>query len=325
MSNSTQNEMISGIITKTNGADKVIDLRDGLVLAQRKDYAMLFGAGGKNHSANSIIRVTLCDFTRGKGDKSVTVNANLELDVISLLRAVAENRMLTNPQFLSLQTAQVTTPEQPAGLQISIEAYQELTEALKMMLNASSSGQKTLSESDFIEVGKKLRIVHTEAKKSKKAMESASTAPASARTASGRTGKQLPKPFDFIHSQERVNIYRQGKDGLAADFAPVNKMTISRKGIRDDGQISRYPWTVKITNGSAKVKMSENGASTYDSSTLAVTAEAFINISDADMFRMMDACQRYVTTFMLGYGIPLVKEGIKEKERQRDEWISNRT
>ena len=40
--------MVNTIIAKTNGKDKVIDFRDCLNLANKDDYAMMHGIGGKS-------------------------------------------------------------------------------------------------------------------------------------------------------------------------------------------------------------------------------------------------------------------------------------
>ena len=51
--------MSYGIIAKTNGRNKVIDFRDGLVLAYPEDYAMIHGKGGKGHAPTSVIKIAV--------------------------------------------------------------------------------------------------------------------------------------------------------------------------------------------------------------------------------------------------------------------------
>ena len=70
-----------GIIAKTNGRNKVLDFRDGLVLAYPDDYAMIHGKGGKNHASTSVIKIAICDYSSGTGDKSTTLFANITPDV----------------------------------------------------------------------------------------------------------------------------------------------------------------------------------------------------------------------------------------------------
>lgn len=69
--------MVNTIIAKTNGKDKVIDFRDCLNLANKDDYAMMHGIGGKEHARTSVIKLTICDYTAGKGELSKTVSANI--------------------------------------------------------------------------------------------------------------------------------------------------------------------------------------------------------------------------------------------------------
>ena len=45
--------MISTIITKSNSLNKVVDLRDKLILSKTEDYAQMHGIGGKDHNPNS--------------------------------------------------------------------------------------------------------------------------------------------------------------------------------------------------------------------------------------------------------------------------------
>ena len=60
--------MVNTIIAKTNGKDKVIDFRDCLNLANQDDYAMMHGIGGEKHARTSVIKLTICDYTAGKGE-----------------------------------------------------------------------------------------------------------------------------------------------------------------------------------------------------------------------------------------------------------------
>ena len=51
--------MISTIITKSNSINKVVDLRDKLILSKTEDYAQMHGIGGKDHNPNSTIQATV--------------------------------------------------------------------------------------------------------------------------------------------------------------------------------------------------------------------------------------------------------------------------
>lgn len=72
-------------IWKINGNKKVIDFNSKLIMAKPEDYANVHGSGGKGHAPNSTIGVVLCDYTKGTGDKSVTVQFNMDVEDITLL------------------------------------------------------------------------------------------------------------------------------------------------------------------------------------------------------------------------------------------------
>lgn len=87
--------MISTIIAKANARSKVVDFRDSLVPALVEDYAMMHGAGGKDHAPASVIKVTVCDYTAGTGDKSTTVTANISPDLCEQLFEVCRQNVGT--------------------------------------------------------------------------------------------------------------------------------------------------------------------------------------------------------------------------------------
>ena len=118
--------MVSKTITKTNGKDKVIDFRDNLVVANTQDYANIHGVGGKAHAPNSTIRCTICDFTKGKGENSVTVSANIAVDVINRLYCVAEK--------------QITNSEQENVLQITQESLNNFKQVYSALESAYKNG-----------------------------------------------------------------------------------------------------------------------------------------------------------------------------------------
>lgn len=280
--------MISKIIAKANGKDKVIDFRDNLSLANQEDYASIHGTGGAKHARVSAIKTVICDYTNGTGEKSVTVSANLGLDVMATLFAAAEKFVVGG----------ITPPA--AGNKVSADTIAKANEALQKMVAASKS-ERELKGDDFVFVGAALRAVCNELK---------TTAP------SGGTK-------DFEYSQEHVNIYGKGKNGLAADFAPVDKVLIWHQSTRPDGSPSRYPWTIKISNGSAQVKEAATGSTSYVGSTYKTSGEAFIVLSNMDMFRMMNACNRFVRVWENTYGIPLLAgatEALQEEFKARQQY-----
>lgn len=306
--------MINNIIARSSTNKKVIDFRDGLVLAKPDDYAMIFGVGGGKHAPVAVVKVTICDFSAGAGEgKSITANANLELDAIAMLRAAAEQKLL-NP--VTSQRGSAPQPQGQKGVVLSDDAWAALTEVMRQAGNAAKAKQG-LTQDELIKLGTNLRIAYDAGKKSRE------TPPA--QTAPVISAGPEPGAADFAHSQVRINIYKKGADGLPANYAPVSRLTITHTPIDKSGRTNGYPWVVKIGNGSAQVNEAENGATSYASSTYKETQSVFMNISDVDMFRMMDACQRYIDVYSMCFGIPLVRDGVNRRLAELNEWKNAQT
>jgi hypothetical protein len=60
------------------------------VKAKQQDYANIHGIGGKDHAPNSGIGLTLCDYSRGKGENSITVRYNIDVRDIDRLLCVVQ-------------------------------------------------------------------------------------------------------------------------------------------------------------------------------------------------------------------------------------------
>lgn len=86
----SEDDFIDNKICKFNAKNKVLDFSDMLVKAYDKDFANIHGAGGKNHAPNSGICLTLCDFSKGTGNSSVTVKFIIDVRQIDRLLSKAE-------------------------------------------------------------------------------------------------------------------------------------------------------------------------------------------------------------------------------------------
>ena len=298
--------MVNAIITKTNGKDKVIDFRDFLTVAKTEDYAQIHVSGGKDHAPISCIKATICDFSKGTGDKSVTVSANLTVPTVLALYERARACVEKNPSPIN-NASSVPDPSP----HVSKGFVTTLSDVFTLFVNTSKKGGKTLSEEDFVTVGQKLRALCVEVKE---AADTAKKLPPAA--------TNLGTP-DYTLKQDRVNIYKKGKDGLSADRAPVNRLLITHQTYRQNGELSRYPWTFKITNGNAVSRTSDIGGITYDGSSFVTTNEAFIQVSDETMFNCMVEVKRLIDVFTLTYGIPLLQAGHNLREQERLERQNN--
>lgn len=84
-----QRPFISQQICKVNGKDKVMDFKSRLIPAKVEDFANVHGRGGKGHAPNSTIACTICDYTKGVGDKPVSVAYRIDVEDIELLYEAA--------------------------------------------------------------------------------------------------------------------------------------------------------------------------------------------------------------------------------------------
>lgn len=297
--------MISGIIAKANGKDKVIDFRDGLVLADLEDYAMIHGCGGKAHAATSIIKIGICDYSAGKGQKSKTVFANITPDVCVQLLEICKRNIGTTVYDGAFPVFQEQRAVNRKTVKLADMMADTLHKALTVFSRAESAAEQGNPPSGT-DMMKALNQLWTKTRDRVFANEQGSE-PAFF---------TMAQHVDYNYSQDRVHSQRIGADGLA----PVQRLNIFHQTYRKDGAMGRYPWTVKISNGRAKVKVQATGATTFDSSSMTDITEAFIQVSDADMFRMMYRVVRYIEVWEIAMGIQLVMDGRRKRDDERKQY-----
>lgn len=286
-------QYINSTITKINGRNKVVDFRDGLVVATTNDYAMMHGAGGSKHAPNSVIKITICDYSKGTGDNSVTVAANIKPEQVAILRAVAE-RCVASPmgQKVSVGTSDIFAVTQ--------DEFAKIEESLRLMVSTSKNGNK-LEGDNFVKVGANLRAVYN----SLKAADSTQGA------------DPQSKGFDYEYTQDRVNPYKNSysKD-IPEGYAPVTKLQITHQPFYN-GRVSSYPWCFKITSGIAIPQENELGGVSAKRGSFKEQSTAFINVSNVDMFAAMEDCMRFIRAWELAFGIPVIKAGETAREEAR--------
>ena len=125
----------------------------------------------------------------------------------------------------------------------------------------------------------------------------------------------IPKNIDYVYTSDKVISQRKDASG----FAPVTKLLVTRTTYRKDGSLAKMPWCIKIMNGRAKLKVGDNGATTFDKSTLTDQKEAFINLSDREMFRMMTRITHFITLWENAQLSTMIKgaQMRKSEEEQR--------
>lgn len=299
--------MVSAIIAKANGRNKVVDFRDGLVPALVEDYAMMHGAGGKGHAPASVIKVTICDFSAGTGDKSTTVSANISPDLCEQLLEVCRQNMGTyvvDNQFPVFAEQRATNIKLRKAADMGFSILQNVVTFLGRFTGAAEKGEMPTSDKSALMLEKLLGKTMDRAM----ATEPPQTQPACL---------TMARHMDYSYSQDRVHNY------AGSDFAPVQRLTISHATYRRDGALSNYPWTIKIVNGRAKVRVQSTGATTFDASTLTDIKEAYIQVSDTDMFHMMNRVTHYIVAWESLVTVPVIEQGLAQKEIERQKRLAD--
>ncbi len=277
--------MVETIITKANGKDSVIDFRDALCVSDIDHYARIHAKGGKDSGFPSCIKMYLCDYRKGTGDKSTTVSANLSPDIIFELYEACK-RNVGSGMAISTASPGVT------HLGSIASALTALLKHKSRRLGADYKGEQITKE-QLLEDGKNIKAALT--------------------GLSEQGAITLTGGVDYGLVIRKANPYKRGNDG----YAPFTTVQINRTSLKGTADLSRYPWYIKVVNGEAPLNEKEGGAVNYDESKSRNVKEAAILISDRDMFRMMHQITEYIKIFENAYGIPVVLAGRKKIDEER--------
>lgn len=296
--------MVNTVITKTTGKNKVIDFRDGLVAAHEEDYANLHGAGGRKGKAPvSVIKIFLCDYSAGTGDASLTIKASISPDLCEQLLEICKHNIgvqVVEPNMAPLVEQRAVNHKLSKGADMNFGVLNNCLKLLERIVKADEAG-KGVPGLATLAAGAKTFL----SKPRDKAMEESAPTP--------MAPFQVPRHMDFTYTQDRVHAFGDVKDG---DMVPVQRLNIFHQTFRSDGQASNYPWTVKITNAKAPVRLQATGATTFSSSGMTDKQEAFIQISDADMYRMMSRVCHYISVWEQTVAAKVVASGLQIRENE---------
>lgn len=309
--------MVTNVITKCNGKDKVVDFRDKLSRSLPDEYAMMHQSGGKKNGGKtfpSVIEMVICDFTKGTGDKSVTCSVNIDPTMFDEWLTVCRCNVGTMAVPLIGRVAKdaqkpwetVLAPNAVNGLMKSIHRTASVAKAYGSLLSKSVSiVAKAVKGAEKKDI---LMAVGTVLKEARTAIADADVG----------TALKFPNRMDYQYAMSKVNTYKKGTDG----FAPVSMLTVTHDSVRQDGDLAMYPWVLKITNGEAKVIEQATGATTFDGKSMRNKVEVFIQVSDRDMYRMMYRVTRFIETWENAMCIPVIIEGENKKEAERQEYLA---
>lgn len=280
--------MVSTVITKANGTDRVIDFRDKLSRAQVDNYGTMHQTGGKNKDGlktyPSVIEMVICDYSKGTGDKSVTVSLNLEPSIPFEWYEVCKANLGTTVLPLRHRVPQQGAKEwetwktdlvenRLAVLKRDVETTANTARGagtlfgnIRALVRRIVKKEVTVNDNDFwMTIGTSIRTA----------------ADLSVTPSTEETEISFIRGVNYEYTQDKVNVYKKSDDG----YAPVSRLTVTRASFRKDGDASNYPWMLKITNGEALVEEKDTGATTFKSNTMRNKSEAYILVSDRDMFR----------------------------------------
>lgn len=294
--------MVNTIITKTTGKNKVVDFRDGLVAANRDDYANMHGAGGrKGKAAVSVIKVYICDYSNGTGVNSRTLHASMSPELCEQLLEVCRQNIgvqVIDPNLEVLKEQRAISHKLSKSADMGFGVLNSCVKLLDVIVKAEGEGRGVPALAALAAGARNLL-----AKPRDKAMEPSSPAPLAP--------IQVPRHMDFTYAQDRVHAFGEVKEG---DIVPVQRLNIFHQTFRSDGQMGNYPWTVKITNAKAPVHFQATGATTFSSSGMTEKQEAFIQVSDADMYRMMSRVCHFVSVWEHTVAAQVVRGGLEARE-----------
>jgi len=127
---------------------------------------------------------------------------------------------------------------------------------------------------------------------------------------------------DFQYSQDRVHSF--SGSATPEGLFPVQRLQIWHNAFRKQGDLSKYPWTIKIENGKARVSVQPTGATSFQANSMTDVETAFINISDADMFRMMSRVTHYIYVWEQVVASEVVRKGLEQREKERQNWMQSK-
>lgn len=118
----------------------------------------------------------------------------------------------------------------------------------------------------------------------------------------------MPVPFEGrkIHGAYPI---QEGPDrGMCRAF----HITIKRNALRPDGQPSRSPWNITISNGVAQAQSGGIEGTFFEKSgTFKQTAYVYMNLTDVDFLDCMDRLNTYIREYTRLSADKLIPEGIK--------------
>ena len=291
---------VSDMIVKVGGKNKFFDMRNALTLAYAEDYAMVHGCGGAKHAPTSGIMLAITDYSEGTGNSSKFVTGIIPPHLVDKMLAVCRQNAGSQTGGAAdlapaIATVNAKLDRVYAGL---LAGAVKAVSACSNIVNGKGNAKGPVADFGQVLLAARNSLADKEAEIQQFGVRDSKT--------------------DFVHHQERVNVYRKDpKDG----FVFVSIVDIARKQYNDKGELRKLPWAIKIRNCWAPPNEHQNGTTSYSAANARDVVECFIQISDDDMHRCCYATEHFIRVWENAFGIPLVVKGmeLKQQDRQRNQ------
>lgn len=307
MANSNQTQdYFNGLIAKAASSDKFLEFLDGMVFAYEKDYGMIQGAVGKDHAANSGIRVVITNYTGGKvTDKA---SALVPTWVFDQIREVC----LRNTGEISLGKGEITETMTAAVRHFG--GFRTVVSEAKSGLAAVVTGKET---STILAIGRALKAALFK-------LNGVTEENQADLSVQAITDVKVPVGTTYSYQQVRVNTSSAGQSGLV----PCNTLSIQRRVSGKDASgretVYKLPWFINISNFNARPKTHSNGTISYDASTVENRKDCSFSLSNDDMFRCVYAIEHFVAQWERA-NLQHFVEGMNKTRLRREEHFNNVT
>lgn len=277
--NGSSPDYISRQISKVNGRDKILEFCTNLSAATVADFAMVHGCGGKGHAYNSTICVRICDYSKGTGDKSVTLKYGIDVDDMETLYQAA----------MKARLGSFFPPS--AGLSPKIQAALAYAESLTKS-PLTQDGRLVIAPEQMGGLMERLKTALNDC-------------------------PQIAGVPLFSYEREKVDPYKKDDNGMAPVSKLAITYTPVRLDKSQHPERSRYPWFISITNFMAPLLVGDNGNTTYNGQKAANKRTVFIVVSEDDFCSAMVACRRHIRLWEQAMTLPVMEEAFRQMEKQR--------
>lgn len=105
----------------------------------------------------------------------------------------------------------------------------------------------------------------------------------------------------------------------AEGLAQAQQLRITRKVMNDRGEVNRSPWNFYISNGRGVKVTNRNGGSYMKGGSFRKESTAFIQLTDADMFKLFKRVDAFISQWEAYAGNQVIAKGIELFEQSQKE------